>query len=321
MRGTLEWVSGLSLAFSAVCVLVPGVGWVCDVLANLAVLWVIIGLVVFVASVAWQRWVLAAVSLSSLCACGFVVLTVPVAPRGGTADVRLMVYNAHNRNSDLEAVFRAIVESDADVVVITEQARGSMHAIRREGRLSETYPHQEFVRPVLGVTGWVAVLSRWPLARHPTSGQPEAMVMARVERPSESEGPFWIVAAHPQSPRTPARWRIGNRVIEDVIESVESRDSREPVVVAADFNATKTGWRSRRLASEGLVRAQPSRVVGGTYPSWLPALVSLGIDDVAVSGATRVVSWTRGPTGGSDHRSVIVELDLPDATTSPHARR
>jgi endonuclease/exonuclease/phosphatase family metal-dependent hydrolase len=54
--------------------------------------------------------------------------------------------------------------------------------------------------------------------------------------------------------------------------------------------------------------------MGGTWPSSLPPILRVAIDDVLVSDGIRVASWrTLERETGSDHVPVIAELLIPSA--------
>jgi endonuclease/exonuclease/phosphatase (EEP) superfamily protein YafD len=155
---------------------------------------------------------------------------------------------------------------------------------------------------------------------------------------------FAVILLHPPSPRSVERWLAGNEVVEAAVEMASAaRQAGLPVILLADLNSTPTGWRSRRLTQAGFRRCKPLTSALGTWPthaalntdgSGLPnqsppgastsafqpdpddrALVgrwplSIAIDDAWVSDEWRVTGWSRGPSRGSDHWSVVVDVRM-----------
>src|SRR5690606_13177048 len=155
-----------------------------------------------------------------------------------------------------------------------------------------------------------ALLSRWPGDPVETGLPHRGVFGARIHSP---HGPFAIVVAHPQSPRTLARWRLGNQRMREAAQLASSLQiGGDTAIIAADFNSPPTGWRSRRLGRAGFRRAKPLWPPDGSYPAWAPRATALAIDGVAVGKRLSVSSWRTLKAPGTDHRAVLVELALAD---------
>lgn len=98
------------------------------------------------------------------------------------------------------------------------------------------------------------------------------------------------------------------------------RASKEPVVVAGDFNLTPWSWKLNKLAwSNGLTRQGTFAVSWpvhsqfkwwSKYRKWpLPSFVL--IDNVLTSPGVTSAGFLAGPNLGSDHRPVTARLRLP----------
>jgi endonuclease/exonuclease/phosphatase (EEP) superfamily protein YafD len=233
---------------------------------------------------------------------------------GAGEPVRVLVFNALAQNERREAVRDAVVHADADVVALLEAPAWLIEELRAGGEWRERYPHY-FVSDRANA-GFKVVMSRW--AQHDATTLREGAQRTAVDglrqmvldRPG---GAFAFTMIHPHSPRSPGRWARGNEHLDGF-----ARRTREhvppgmPHVAAGDLNATPTGSRSRRLARDlGLRRAKPLFTPAGTMPAWAPWPFSLAIDDAVVSSDVGVVGWRAVGGTGSDHRAVIVDLDVP----------
>lgn len=298
--------------------IVSGFTWPTDMAANLSAQLFLVTAVLGLWWLLRRRWGLVVVSVVS-CVVHGIVLIERRAARGTDQDdaMRVLVYNAHTRNPGADAL-ELILMSGADVVALTEPSAELLDLIRDSDRIHAEYPYLWLPDRARG--GFRLLMSRWPQAGSDGSGAWVAgasrtvigpMRVARIDRP---DGVFMMVMAHPRSPRTWARWRAGNGDVEQVADAVTdlARSTGLPVVLAADLNATPTGWRSRYLTRRtGLRRCKPLLTPVGTYPASLPWPVSVAIDDAWVSPGVRVASWKALGSGGSDHRAVVVDLVLP----------
>jgi len=315
----LRWsIAGL-LAAACGAWLLGGSLWIADLVGQVTGVW---GFGAFAFGGWWairKRWASAGV-----CGAALAVAVAGVVPGrtlwaggdGQTDDgsVRVLVYNALAHNEDREGVRSTILDADADVVGLLEPPTWLVDELREGGAWRERYPHY-FVSERASA-GFKVVLSRWPQydvesrregAKHTLVAGTRQMLL---DRPA---GAFAFTLVHPRSPRTPARWRAGNALVETLVARHESLI--EPLgvahVVAGDFNATPMGYRSRALAAGGLLRAKPLGLSAGTFPGWAPWPLSLAIDDVLVSPLVVVERWRAADGGGSDHRAVIVDLTIP----------
>jgi endonuclease/exonuclease/phosphatase family metal-dependent hydrolase len=207
-------------------------------------------------------------------------------------------------------VVASIRQSEADVVVLVDVSPAYVRSMSGEADLTDLYPYGLRRGPVPDLTGWRVVLSRWPIEdrRTPTS------LRCVVQRPG---GAFALLGLHPASPRDGGRWRRGNELVASAGDAARAFAAEGlPVIVAGDLNSTASGWRDRLLCSGGgLRRCKPRLGAEGTFPAGVPGLFRLALDDAWVSGHWRVGEWSVGPSAGSDHASVLVELVLDSTET------
>ncbi|WP_296817387.1 endonuclease/exonuclease/phosphatase family protein [Brevundimonas sp.] len=247
-------------------------------------------------------------ALVTLAACaGLVASLAPYAPSrsgGGEADLRLYVANTWARNEDTDRLAASIAAAEPDVVVLVEL--GDAAAAALDGVLAD-YPHRVVTRRVDRPSGAArsVVASRWPIS----SIQEDVMdglpvVAAEVETPA---GPVRVFGLHltrpwPFQPTTGQIWQIDR-----LTERLGAHPTR--TVVAGDFNAPPPGRALRHaLGTTGLELASDAH---GTWPALAPGPLRLAIDHVLASPDIRPLHSEQGAPTGSDHRPVIVDLDLP----------
>jgi endonuclease/exonuclease/phosphatase (EEP) superfamily protein YafD len=159
--------------------------------------------------------------------------------------------------------------------------------------------------PKFSTTSGVAVLSRLPLHR------PRALFPAGPDRPAiaveveTAAGPLTLGAAHPSKPLSPAGLELRDRYLMGLVSALA--DSRGPLVLAGDFNATPYTPIFRRLRSD--LGLSPGPKLPATYPAGFGPL-GLAIDHVLIRGA-RFDRLEPLAARGSDHRGLYARLSLP----------
>lgn len=344
----VSWVVAAGLLAASACWTISDAAWSIDLVANLSaqvltasgaatVLWLLTGR----RGCAAAGLLACVLSIAGLSIGRAAILPRPLEVRGPRGDgggaatrVRLFHYNASTRGDGPE-IEAAMAASDADVLSVLCPPVAHQRSIIYGRGLEDRYPGK-LVRPFREdpATGGAditaaAIFSRWPMRRVDTAwAGPGAdyLITGIVERPANRGGAFAVIGVHPRSPRSPARWRLGNEVVR-VVASVATRLRNDgyPVAVLADLNATPSGHRSRLLFSDAqLRRAKPLMVAAGTYPiplgpgddlqrgpprrSWWP--LSVALDDVLVSPGIEVVGWGFLPRLASEHKPILVEVDI-----------
>ncbi|GAB2935306.1 hypothetical protein GCM10027047_34750 [Rhodococcus aerolatus] len=227
----------------------------------------------------------------------------------GATPLRLVTANLLLLNRDVEAVGRALLASGADVVCLQELVPRHLDPLRASGLL-DAVPHSVVdARP--GYHG-SAVLSRWPLAGEVLQVAAHPMAAADVRTPA---GVVRVVSVHVVNPvsRTrgaPRTWRAQLAELARLVTEAGAT----PVVLAGDWNATLDHRPLRAVLEAGVRDAWvvAGRGAGFTWPVraawWRPPLMR--IDHVLVGGGLRVRGARTGVTPGSDHRQVVVDLEL-----------
>lgn len=115
-----------------------------------------------------------------------------------------------------------------------------------------------------------------------------------------------LVGVHPLSPITGRRASARDQQLAAVAEWVAGRPG--PVVVAGDLNATPWTAAFRMLVAAGdLVSSQRGFGLQASWPD-LPMPLRIPIDHLLHSDDLVTVDRRLGPSAGSDHRALIVDL-------------
>ncbi len=284
---------------------------------------------VLLAGLRWRRWGLFASALVPA-AVFFTLFGQALVPRevkvepvpDGTPTLTLLTFNVHAENDDPEAVARAVLSADADVVALQELSVAMAGALRR--LMSDAYPYDDLVL----ASGWdgLGVFSKVPLTPllRPLEG------MGRRNPQLTQLGLPWgdvvLINVHNLSiPRTLPDWpseitystRQRERVAESIRQFALQRD--RPLIAAGDFNSTprsaayetvttvlSDAWLEAGFGFGQTFPGGPRKPTpfGVPVPNWL-----LRIDYVFHSEEWRALDARIGPwDGGSDHRPLLVRL-------------
>lgn len=217
--------------------------------------------------------------------------------------IRLLLSNVDVVNRNYEAVRALVRSTDPDVIVLVEVTKRWLDEV---ALLKRAYPVA--LEQGLGGRFGLAVYSRLPMERSDLRILTDvALPIARVRIMLDGQ-PLTIVAAHPIAPTTPFYAARRNRQLAELGRIVAALDGR--VVVIGDLNVTPWSPYFHDLLRAG--RLRDSRQGFGVQPSWpvifLPMLIP--IDHCLVSDGIAVRSRRIGPSVGSDHFPVIVEVSM-----------
>jgi len=152
------------------------------------------------------------------------------------------------------------------------------------------------------------IASRWPLTerRDPPDGL--HAVTATVRTPL---GPINVVGVHLTRP-----WPFQNSwgqisqtmALDTVVEGLDG-----PVLVAGDFNSVSSARIGRQIKRD--LDLVPAPGFPGTWPSSLPSVLGITIDQVYRSRDLALVDRRVGRPTGSDHYPVVTEFTLAEPST------
>lgn len=261
------------------------------------------------------RWAIAAAAVAALCvAAAWSQWDTPTGlAEPGAPTVTLYSANVYVRNRDVEAMRRSIVEADPDIIILIELGREPSEKL---DTLLDGYPHRVAGALIDRPTGAVrsVIASRFPLTDlRPDSG-PLHMIGARARTPL---GPVNILGVHLTRP-WPFQYQWG-QIIQTTRLAEVRRGLDGPVIVAGDFNSVSNARIGRQVKAEaGLF---PASGFPGTWPSALPGVFGMTIDQVWRSPDLAFVSRRLGRRNGSDHRPVVTVITRAVSPADPAAPR
>lgn len=311
----------LGLGLATLCAVLGQFAWPLDLFSHFRPQWAALGIIALLASLLLRHLPLIAVNVVLLAA-----NVVPIAPHllsyvraPATADaagraIRIVSYNMHGL-ATVDAKFQAFVAAERpDVIVLTEIPSD---IDLRTAPLEAAYPHKLMTHRESYHE--IGILSRWPIAALETnrSAGIHTPVVAADLCPAGGErgACLRLVALHGMAPigggaEVQARqFDIAGRMAGSHLGSV---------AVLGDFNAAP--WSpifnglKRRANLADATRAR------GLAPTWQPErlsasiapLFALAIDNALVSRDVAVRASRVGPDLGSDHRPIVLDLQLPE---------
>ena len=224
----------------------------------------------------------------------------PTAEARGQDTVRLVHVNINHYNRELESALEFFREADPDVLLIVEANERLVAALEP---LKERLPHV-FVetRGRLGV----ALMSRYPMAAQSvyfTSHNPSVVALIDTHH-----GPLRVIGTHARSPANARRAHRRDAQLDAIASFV--RGGSEPTVLLGDLNTTPWGYAFRALVAESEL-GDTSRGVGFQW-SWPASFwpLAIPIDHALVSEDVRVLDRCMGPSVGSDHLPLVLDIAL-----------
>jgi endonuclease/exonuclease/phosphatase (EEP) superfamily protein YafD len=226
-----------------------------------------------------------------------------VAPKGSDRFLRVVTFNLWGGNDRMQDVTKFLADSDADVVVLQE-VTPSHRAVLRQS-LQAIYPYTagdirlvilskhpifaegQFDRP--GFPPWMSLLLRW--VRLEVNGRTFELAGVHFARPFYPE--------------------LQEADVEALIGYAASRDW--PLIVAGDFNMSPWTEKLRRIIrTAGIRRYNTFHLTWPLRRGRLPLLPLVAIDNVLASPSFDKITTIGGPSLGSDHRPVVVDLALSE---------
>lgn len=231
-------------------------------------------------------------------------LRAPTAAAG--RPVRLATFNLLEDNRDFAAVLAACRREPFDVVGVSEMTADWERAL---AALGDELPHH--VGRAAGVFG-IGLWSRHPLRDAqviPLGFTWAPAITAIVDAP---QGAFSVLVAH-----TPRPGFTGQRMTDERDRALAAIPGvlaalPPPRVLLGDLNATR--WSAAygaMLAQSGLCDTADGAGWQPTWPTDLPSLLRIPIDQVLVEPTIGLRRRRLGPFVSSDHLPVFVELRLP----------
>ena len=224
---------------------------------------------------------------------------------GAGTELTIMQANILFGRGNATAIVGAVDEHSVDVLTLDELTPDALANLEAAG-IGNRLPYR-YVEAAIGAEG-TGIWSRYPLTE-PTryDGFVLAQLSARAVLPDGQ--PVTVYAFHPVPPypNGPDRWIDEMGRIAAILDAAPAG----PVIVGADFNATRDHASFRRLTADRLADAVDQAGAGmvRTYPNdrWWPAVI--GIDHVLVSGA-HADSVQTVDIPGSDHKAIVATVRI-----------
>ena len=246
------------------------------------------------------------------------VLRLPQA-KPATHDVRLVSYNVAHGWIDIEGVRKVLWSADADIVCLQESAIDPKEIESSTRRLAEQLGYKHYVQESFN-----GILSRYPMRVDtvidvPTKWGKKQFPEVVVSTP---RGDVRVICVHLE-PSWIAGWPPDlsdwNSVLSKVVVDrrlqadmvlARVRASKEPVIVAGDFNGPAYTEIPSRFRAE--MTDSFAAVGAGCGMTLLPKLPYQRIDFAFVRGLTPAYAEVID-SSASDHRPVLFEFNFPGA--------
>ncbi|WP_141365978.1 endonuclease/exonuclease/phosphatase family protein [Glutamicibacter uratoxydans] len=226
------------------------------------------------------------------------------APNGsnGNHELKVFSFNAGRAQADPLQLAQAIREADPDVLVLVETSEPLIASIGKLNAL-EVLSHRSGTVPTGGDRDTV-VFSRYPMTerQEEISAQKTGWYGFPVVDIASPSGVFSVVGVHVYPPLDDAeRWEHGL----DQLNRWARQQGMQPVILAGDFNATRTHPQFRRLAAD--MSAENTMWPLNTWPADRQYPPIMGIDRVLARGMS-VLDARSIKIAGSDHLALSVTV-------------
>lgn len=282
--------------------------WWLDVLANFRAQYVVSLAVlgVVIAASRWRRTGLAllVVALVNVVFVAPLFVGSPGEPVAGAPSVRVLNLNLLSNNERYNDVIEYIEALDPDLVVLHEASRPwevAFDAAGLEYEIIRGRSDQLIFGTLVMVRGDVEAVS-YGFAE----GQPRAIALEY--QPDGWPALLRVLTTHPLAPTTAERAGLRDSQLE--FAANWAADQEGAFFVVGDMNASPWSWPLQRLEdSGGLRNSQIGFGLQPTFPASSIGVLRVPIDHLLHSQDLRVRDRRLGPALGSDHFSLIVDLE------------
>lgn len=278
--------------------------WVLDLLSHFHAIYAWLAVVTCVVMVVLRSWRLVAWAGALVAVEGMLLLPLYVgaeAPTPGSSQLRVVSYNMLHSNPGTSEAAAHIAALEPDVVVLLEVTAAQLPVFRA------ALPGWHHVAEPREDAFGIAVFTRKaPLDSEVLDlGSPSMPNLAvRYEVDGRATA---IIATHPPPPVSARLSHTRDRMLRAV--SAWAGEQEEPVVVVGDLNVTPWSAVMREILSDGPLRSTAHFGLQGSWPSFL-GVAGVPIDQALVAGELEAVERRLEPAFGSDHRMLLVELEL-----------
>jgi endonuclease/exonuclease/phosphatase (EEP) superfamily protein YafD len=287
--------------------------WWLDVLANFRAQFVLV-LTVLGVIVVLTRWRKTGAGILGVALLNLVFVAPLYVGSPGESDpaapaIRVMSFNLLSSNESYSEVIEFIEEEDPDLVFLHEASRPWEVALESSGLEYEMIRgrSEELIFGTLLLARDEVEVVSFGFAE----AQPRAISL--VYEPEGWPGTVEVLSSHPLAPTTEVR--AGLRDAQLAFAARWAEDQAGAYFVVGDLNATPWSWPFQGLVADD--RLRNSQIGFGIQPSFSAAsnvLLRVPIDHLLHSDGLRVRDRRLGPSLGSDHFPLIVDLEyVPSA--------
>jgi endonuclease/exonuclease/phosphatase (EEP) superfamily protein YafD len=278
--------------------------WACELLVNFRAHYALLLSLALLSAVALRHW-----RIAGAAAMGLVLNAWPMygaffasetPPASNVRAVRVAAFNVNIANDNLPGIAAYLESQAVDVAVLEELSPANAEQL---AALLPGLPHR-FVAGHEGVWG-VVILSRWPLIA-PQAATQDGLTFAARADVDLGDRKFRLYGAHLNWPVMSATARVRNAQLRAL--GRELADCTHACVVVGDFNVTPWSSHFRELLDADVHDCAGGRGLLGTWPSGLPAVLRIRIDQCLLTGAVSVADVRVGDSVGSDHFATINDL-------------
>jgi endonuclease/exonuclease/phosphatase (EEP) superfamily protein YafD len=283
--------------------------WWLDVLANFRAQYVAV-LAVLGAIVVLSRWRKTGAGILAVALLNLVFVAPLYVGSPGDSDptapaMTVMSFNLLSSNESYGEVIEFIESEDPDLVFLYEASRPWEVAMESSGLDYE----------VIRGRSEELIFGTLVMARDPVEvvsygfAEAQPRSMALVYQPEGWPEAMEILSTHPLAPTTEVRASLRDAQLE--FAATWAHDRQGAFVVVGDLNATPWSYPFQGLVADG--RLRNSQIGFGIQPSFSAdsnVLLRVPIDHLLHSDALRVRDRRLGPSLGSDHFPLLVDLEL-----------
>lgn len=298
-------LGGLALAFALS--FAGAWWWRLDLLAHFHAIYLLVALLVAFVLAGLREWRLtrlaaALVLLEAALVLPLYSLRLGVdAPNTSAPRLRVISYNMLRGNPHAAEAAHHVASLEPDVVVLLEATPAQLSVF------TAALPGWHVIAKPRDDAFGIAVLTRAP-PTHAQVIEPGPAWMPAIELELSLAGrPVSLLAVHPPPPVSAVNTRTRDALLRYASRWAAAHDGA--TMVLGDLNATPWSSTMREILDDGPLRSTQRFGLHGTWPSFMGPL-ALPIDHVLVSGELHPVARTIEPAFGSDHRMLLVELEL-----------
>lgn len=300
------------IALAILCVVLPALGalgrlhWTLDLLSHFRLQY-FTGLLACAAAFALlgkRRHAAVFLAASAVLAAPFIGWFIPVSPPSARDSLKVIAFNVNTANDRHPDVAEFLAEEDAEIVLLQEVDEQWLRSLQA---LEHVYPHRFGV--ARSDNFGIVVLSKRPLLA------PQVHTFSEFEVPWLSWG-FEIdsvlirfAGVHTLPPISRENATLRNTQLDAILAWVNDGPETATVVMG-DLNATVfCPWLRMFLKNSNL---RDTAKGFGLWPTWMAGFppFAIPIDQVFVTSNLGAIDRRLGPSLGSDHRPIIVEIAL-----------